>query len=211
MNFTIYENVIIGENKYIGLYSIVGMPPRGKSAGQLQLKIGNDCTIRPFNIIYAGSKIGNFFQTGSYVSIRENNIIGNNVSVGTGSTLEIENVIGNNVRIHSNCFLELAVIENNVFIGPNVVMIDDPHPPCPKYKKCKGGVTIGENTKIGAGSILLPGVKIGKNVLVAAGSLVTKNIPNDVVIAGSPAKVIKQTKDLKCIKGFFEKPYVWEN
>ncbi|HWJ80101.1 MAG TPA: DapH/DapD/GlmU-related protein [Niallia sp.] len=58
-----------------------------------------------------------------------------------------------------------------------------------------GKVTIKENTFIGAGTIILPGVTIGKNVIIGAGSVVSKNIPDNVVAVGSPAKAICSTKD----------------
>lgn len=51
---------------------------------------------------------------------------------------------------------------------------------------------IGDNCVIGIGAIILPGVRIGNNVVVGAGSVVTKDIPSNVVIAGNPARVIKE-------------------
>jgi acetyltransferase-like isoleucine patch superfamily enzyme len=104
----------------------------------------------------------------------------------------------------------MVTIEDDVFIGPNVVFTDDPHPMlCPKYKECLGGVTVKRLARIGANCTLLPGVVIGENSLIGAGSVVTKNIPPNSVAAGSPAKVIKHIDELKCYPGFFEKPYLW--
>ena len=210
MKITTYKNVTIGKKNSIGEHCIIGMPPRGKKDGELLLKIGDNSCVRAFSVIYSGSVIGNHFETGTRVSIREDNFIGDNVIIGTGSVLEYGNRIGNNVRIHSNCFLELAVIENNVFIGPGVIMTDDPHPPCPEYKKCKGGVTIGNNSSVGAGAILLPGVRIGKNVLIGAGSVIVENVPDNVVVAGNPGKIIKKRSELKCWKKIYNKPYDWQ-
>ena len=51
---------------------------------------------------------------------------------------------------------------------------------------------------------------IGENSIVGANSLVTKNVPPNSVVIGSPAKVIKKVDELKCFKGFFKKPYEWE-
>ncbi|MFH1063093.1 MAG: acyltransferase [Candidatus Omnitrophota bacterium] len=205
----IYENVSIGKNTITDTPCILGMPPRGKTPGQLPLKIGANSRIRSFTVIYANTKIGRNFETGIRTTIREDNIIGNNVRIGTSSILEWGNRIGNNVRIHSRCFLEMARIEDDVFVGPGVIMTDDIHPPCPKYNLCKAGVVIRKNAKIGAGAILLPGVKIGRNALIGAGSVVTKDVKANEVVAGNPAKVIKKIKDLKCIKGYFSRPYNW--
>ncbi|EGR2831721.1 hypothetical protein I2474_10450 [Vibrio cholerae] len=55
-------------------------------------------------------------------------------------------------------------------------------------------VLIGDNTQIGAGAIILPGVEIGSGVIVAAGAVVTKNIEDNVIVAGVPAKIIRYIK-----------------
>jgi acetyltransferase-like isoleucine patch superfamily enzyme len=207
---TIYPNVSIGEGAVIYGPCILGQPPKGKAVGELELVIGRNGTIRPFTTIYAGSRIGGHLQTGQGASIREDNVIGNNVSLGTHSVLEFGNSIGNNVRIHSNCFLEMVTLEDHVFIGPSVVFTDDPHPMnCPRYKECLGGATVKELARIGANVTILPGVTIGRNALVGAGSVVVDDVPDNAVVVGNPARVIKYIEDLECFRGFYERPYVW--
>ena len=205
----IYKNVSVGEKTIINDAVILGIPPNGKKEGELRLSIGKNGILREFTVIYAGSLIGDNFHTGHYVLIRENNKIGDNVSVGTTTKLELGNKIGNNVRIHSGCFLENVEVEDNVFIGPNVIFTDDPHPPCPKYEECVSGAVVKKNVSIGANSTILPGIVIGKNSLIGAGSVVVKEVPENSVVAGNPARVIKNIKELKCIKNYFKKPYEW--
>jgi acetyltransferase-like isoleucine patch superfamily enzyme len=206
----IYPGVVLGRDCVVEKFCVLGKPPRGKKAGELATVIGDNALIRSFTTIYAGSRAGNNLQTGQGVSIREGNIVGNGVSVGTNSTLEPDNRIGNRVRIHSNCFLEMVTLEDDVFIGPNVVFADDLHPMCPRFKECVGGALVKRRAKIGANSTILPGVTIGKNALVGAGSVVVEDVPDNVVVAGNPARVIKNVESLKCLKGFFDKPYAWE-
>ena len=207
---TVYENVEIGKGGDIQGPSILGKPPRGAQPGERKLVFGFNVIVRPFTTIYAGSVFGNDVQTGQGASIREDNKIGNDVSIGTNAVLEFGNKIGNRVRIHSLCFLEMVTIEDDVFIGPNVVFTDDPHPmKFPKYLDCLGGVTVKRLARIGANSTILPGITIGENTLVGAGSVVTKDVPDNMVVAGAPAKILKEIDELECYPGFYEKPYVW--
>ncbi len=203
------EGVILGKNCQVDPAVNLGQSPR-KDNGSV-LEIGDNAIIRSYTVIYRNTKIGHNFQTGHGATIRENNIIGNNVSVGTNAILEANNRLGNNVRIHSACFLENTIIKNNVFVGPGTVFTDDPHPMCPRYEECVGGAVVEDNVSIGANCTILPGVKIGSNSLIGAGSVVAKDVPANSVVAGNPAKKIKDIKDLKCQKGFFNYPYQWRD
>lgn len=206
----VYKNVHWDKaSSTLGAYVILGEPPRGKQSGEEPLYIGSHATVRSHSVLYAGSRYGNHFQTGHHVMIREDNEISDAVSIGTSSVLEYGNRIGDRCRIHSGCFLEQVTLENDVFVGPNVVFTDDPHPVCPRYKECKGGPYVGAFSRIGANSTILPGVKIGKNCLIGAGSVVTEDVPDNSVAVGHPARVIKQINELKCPPGFYERPYIW--
>jgi acetyltransferase-like isoleucine patch superfamily enzyme len=206
----IYPGVTLGRGAILQGPLILGMPPRGRAAGELPLVIGEEAVIRPFTTIYAGSTMGDRLQTGQGVSIRENNLIGDEVSIGTHTVLEFGNRIGNRVRIHTNCFLEMVTIGDDVFIGPHVVFVDDPHPmKCPHFEHCLGGAVVEDLVRIGSNATIMPGVRLGRNCLIGAGSLVLKDVPPDRVVAGHPAKVIKKIDDLKCFKGLLEKPYSW--
>lgn len=207
----VYDQVEIGEGAQIEGPVVIGKPPRGKTPGELATRIGRGCVIRPFTTIYAGTVIGDGFQTGQGASIREDNVIANAVSVGTNAVLEFGNRIGEGTRIHSGCFLEMTTLEEYVFVGPNTVFTDDPHPMnCPRYRECLGGPTVKALARIGANSTILPGVVIGRNAFVGAGSVVVRDVPDGVVVVGNPARVVKRVEELRCTPGFFERPYVWE-
>lgn len=206
-SYVIYPETKIGENAKIGLFSLVGYPCNGEFSHNITV-IGENAVIRPYSIIYEGNTIGNNFQTGAGVSVRESNIIGNNVSIGTHSVIEHHVVIEDGVRIHSDVFIpEYSVLKKNCWIGPCVVVTNALHPKCPKVKDCIKGITVGENTIIGANVTTLPDIFIVSNCLIAAGSLVTKSIEESGVYAGTPCKKIMELKDIKCRYNLISNPY----
>ena len=101
---------------------------------------------------------------------------------------------------------ELITIGNNVTIAADVrfyehdmvrLMFDnDPSYNGPYIKYYTGPIVIEDNVVIGARSIILYNVKVGKNALIAAGSVVTKDVPPYSIVAGNPAKVVGDTKQL---------------
>lgn len=113
---------------------------------------------------------------------------------------------GNNVRVlHYPRFGSepfLIEIGNNVTITRGVSFVNhdggcavfrDEYPSLNRYGKIK----IGSNVFIGINSILMPGVTVGDNVVIAAGSIITKDVPNNVVVGGIPAKIIKTIDEYK--------------
>ncbi|QQO07621.1 sugar O-acetyltransferase [Breznakiella homolactica] len=89
-----------------------------------------------------------------------------------------------------------VTIGDYCMIGPNTLISTVGHPLSPKGRRAKMAqakpVTIGDNVWIGGSCTILPGVTIGNNVVVAAGAVVTKDVPDNSVAAGVPAKVIKR-------------------
>jgi maltose O-acetyltransferase len=107
--------------------------------------------------------------------------------------------VGENFYMNFDCVI-LDVCEvrigDNCFIGPGVHIYTATHPLHPQERNSglEYGmpVSIGNNVWIGGRAVINPGVKIGDNVVIAAGAVVTKDVPDQVVVAGNPAKIIKQ-------------------
>ena len=194
----IYPNVEIDAGAEIGDFVIIGVPPRNSASGELKTIIGRNAVIRSHTVIYAGNVIGDNFQTGHAVMIRELNRIGYKVSIGTHSVIEHHLKIEDGVRIHSQAFIpEYSTLEQGCWIGPNVVFTNALYPLSPQAKNNLKGPRICQGAKIGANSTLLPGITIGRNALVGAGSVVVKDVPAGKVVVGNPARIIKDTADLE--------------
>lgn len=109
--------------------------------------------------------------------------------------------LGSNVYFNFNVTIldcALVTIGNNVKFGPGVQLYTAGHSLDP-LRRAAGDefalpILIGDGAWIGGGAIILPGVEIGRNVVVGAGAVVTKSIPPDEVVAGSPAKIIRASK-----------------
>lgn len=105
--------------------------------------------------------------------------------------------LGKNVFINHACsFLDLGgiTIEDEVMIGPRVSITSENHPvePSKRNTMLPGAVVIGRKAWIGAGATILPGVTVGANSVVAAGALVNRDVPPNTVVAGVPARILKQ-------------------
>ena len=131
--------------------------------------------------------------------------IGDGCRIGTFVEIQRNTEIGKRVRIQSHTFIcSDIVIEDDVFIGHNVNFINDRYPTVPKALSgtwiCEG-TRVGRGASIGTGSVVLCGVTIGEGAVVGAGSVVTKNVPPHVVVAGSPACVIRSLAPEECWLG----------
>lgn len=197
-NTIIYDNVEIGDNTIICNDCVIGEPLNdyyyhSDSYENPKTIIGANSLIRSHTIIYADNRFGEGLQTGHRVTIREKTIMGVHCSVGTLSDIQGHSVFGDYVRMHSSVHIgQASTIGNFCWIYPFTVFTNDPTPPS---EVCIGP-TVGDYSIIATQCLLLAGVEIGQHCLVGACSMVSKNLENYTVAVGSPAKPVKDIRDI---------------
>lgn len=196
-NTVIRSGVTLGENSTVGSNCIIGEYLmdfyRDRKYHEHNLSIGQRALIRSGSIIYNESSIGDDFQTGHQVTIREKTKIGNHVSIGTLSDIQGNCKIGNYVRLHSNVHIgQLSQIDDYVWIFPYVILTNDPTPPSDNFV----GVTVKSFAIIATGAIIMPGMVIEQDSLIGAGAIVTKSVAEYAVVAGNPAKQITDVRKI---------------
>ncbi len=129
--------------------------------------------------------------------------IGDNTKIGAFVEIQKNAVIGANCKISSHTFIcEGVCIEDDVFVGHGVVFTNDRFP-----RATAGGqlqteadwsvttTVVRRGASIGSGATILCGLTIGRNAMIGAGAVVTKNVPDNAVVAGVPARVLKYIKE----------------
>ena len=159
--------------------------------------------IKTKGIVYSGGRLFAYKEGGSAISIGRNcrfmnwqfgNLIGlNHKCIVATQSDDAKLTIGDKCSFSGVsiwCHKEIT-IGNNVRVGANVTIMDsDQHTDDPRAGRDKP-VKIEDNVWIGGGVTILKGVTIGKNSLIGAGSVVVKSIPENVIAAGNPCKVIR--------------------
>lgn len=139
------------------------------------VKIGDNTNIWHFSHVQSGAKIGDNCTLGQNVNIS------NNVVIGNGCKIQ------NNVSVY-----EGVELEDNVFCGPSCVFTNDltPRAKYPKGRENYKKTLVKEGATIGANSTIVCGITIGNNAMIAAGAVVTKDVPDNALMVGVPAKQV---------------------
>ncbi|MGE8439397.1 MAG: acyltransferase [Pseudomonas palmensis] len=168
--FNYLHNIDVGRWVIIGDFVTLGGLGRGR------LSIGNGCRIGSFSRVVISTTFNNL---GEYITLEDHVAIGDYSSLGGSGGLSIgaNTIIGQYFSAHP---------ENHRF--------DDPGQLIRKQGTTRSPISIGENCWLGAKVTIVAGVTIGDNCIIGAGSLVAKDIPDNSLAVGSPAKVIRNLR-----------------
>lgn len=175
---------------------------RSARAVTAPLVLGPDARLRSGTVLYAGSTIGQRFQTGHHVVVREECEIGDDVSIWSNSVVDYGCRIGDGVKIHTNCYVaQYTEILEDAFLAPGVTIANDLYPGQAESATVMSGPRIGAGAQLGVNVTVLPFVRIGDGCLVGAGAVVTRDLPPGTVAYGNPATVHGLVADLPRITG----------
>ncbi|MBO0368781.1 N-acetyltransferase [Pseudomonas putida] len=151
------------------------MPTVHKLADVQTAEIGQGSRIWQFAVVLNGARIGKDCNICAHTFIEGGVTVGDNVTVKCGVYL-----------------WEGITVEDNVFIGPNATFTNDRQPRSKQYPDSFEKTVLKRGCSIGANATLLPGITVGESAMVGAGAVVTKDVPAYSVVAGNPAKVIRE-------------------
>lgn len=132
--------------------------------------------------------------------------IDDNSKIGTFVEIQKGSRVGKNCKISSHTFIcEGLVIEDDVFVGHNVTFINDPYPRATtddgKLQTEDDWVCVPTHVKkgasIGSSATIMCGITIGENAIVGAGCIVTKDVPDNTIVIGNPARILKKVDEIK--------------
>ncbi len=200
----IHDNTTIGDNVRIDDNTVIGKRPM-KAANSAVTKddelppctIASDCIIGTTVVIYRGCNIGEKVLVADLSTVRENVNVGKKTIVGRGVAIENFCNIGSYVKLETNVYITAhSDVADRVFVAPCVATSNDNYIGRTKdrFENFKG-VIIKKGARIGVNATILPGKTIEEDSLVAAGALVSRDVPSKKIVAGMPAKVLRDVPE----------------
>ncbi|EPJ75812.1 WxcM-like protein [Pseudomonas sp. CFII64] len=147
--------------------------------------------IHPLSYVQSQS-IGAGTKVWQFVVILPGAVIGNDCNICAHTFIENEVVLGHRVTVKSGVYLwDGLTIEDDVFIGPCVAFSNDKYPRSKVYPDAFAQTLVKRGASIGANATVLPGIVLGENCMVGAGAVVTRDVPDNAVVAGNPARIVR--------------------
>ncbi len=198
-NSIVQEGVRVGAGSIIEELVVLGKRPRlrrSSSAAAVELselELGREVTVCCGAVIYAGASIGSGSIIGDQAQVREGSKVGERSVVGRASCVDFNAIVGDRVSIQTGVYVtSWAVVEDDVFLGPGVLMTnDDTMGRHPKGERLDAPV-VRRAARVGGGVVLVPGVEIGEEAFVAAGAVVTRDVAARAAVLGLPARSFRQ-------------------
>ena len=133
--------------------------------------------------------------------IGANTTTGNNCNIGSMAHIGRNCIIGNNVRIQGGVYVaDLTEIHDDAFLGPNSTILNDKYPPSGN-KSLWQKVVLKKGSVLGGGSTVNPGLTLGENSVLGSGSVLTKDLPDNEVWIGNPARFHMTRKEYEEKRG----------
>jgi UDP-2-acetamido-3-amino-2,3-dideoxy-glucuronate N-acetyltransferase len=137
------------------------------------------------------TKIGAGTVIWQYTVVLNGASIGDNCNINAHCFIENDVIIGNNVTLKCGVYVWDGVcIEDDVFVGPSVAFVNDKTPRSKMYREKTIGAYLEKGASIGANATILGEIRIGRYALIGAGSVVTKDVPNNTLWIGNPARQV---------------------
>ena len=206
----IHKGSKIGADVRIDDHAVVGkLPMAAKRSKMTQsgrvfdpVSIGDGSIVGTAAIVYAGSRIGGGVLIADGAAVREDTEIGELSIIGRNATIENKVKVGARCKIQTNVYIcTYSEIGDDCFIAPCVATSNDNYAGRWKERtKYYKGVTVENGARIAVNATILPGRVIGREGMAAAGAVVTKDVPENMIVCGNPARVLRPVPDNQLLK-----------
>jgi acetyltransferase-like isoleucine patch superfamily enzyme len=207
-NVVVHPGVRIGDGCQIQDGAVLGKPlllgrnsrvqPRTEAAVTV---IGEGAGVCAGAILVAGAIVDEYAVVGDHVFMRERAHLGPESVIGHAGAVGPDADIGRGVRLMNNALIPPAsIVEDGVFVGPNLTATNDRDMGRHEPGAALPATILRRACRIGGGVVLLPGVEIGEEAAVGAGAVVTAPVAPRMLVAGVPARVLREVRDVELLE-----------